>query len=78
MNMKLVLVRRKSKDRGMHGFIHSASRISGWYNPNFTRDLEGETQELSDRLPNTEFVIVGDMNSRIGRTQTCHTYMGLL
>jgi hypothetical protein len=48
------------------GFVYNAPQTSQCYNPNFIRELEEEIKELSDRFLNTEFVTVGDMNSKAG------------
>jgi hypothetical protein len=61
--------KRNSKVKICIGFIYSAPQASPWYNPNFTRELDEEMKELSDQFLNTEFMIVGDTNSRIGIMQ---------
>jgi hypothetical protein len=35
-------------------------------NPNFTRELEKEINGLRDKYQKTEFLLMGDMNCRIG------------
>jgi hypothetical protein len=62
----VVSKKRNSKVEICIGFVYNAPQASRWYNPNFTRELDEEMKELSDQFLNTEFVIVGDMNSRIG------------
>jgi hypothetical protein len=62
------------------GFIYNAPLNSHWYNPNFTRNnaplnscwynpnfttkLEREINGLRDVHPESEFLLLGDMNSR--------------
>jgi hypothetical protein len=58
--------KRYSKVEICIGFVYNAPQSSRWYNPNFTRELEEDVKELSERFLNAEFVIVGDMNSRQG------------
>jgi hypothetical protein len=43
--------------------------LQKWCNPNFTRDLEEEIGELREQFLNAEFIIMCDMNSRIGMMQ---------
>jgi hypothetical protein len=64
-----VIKKRNSKVEICIGFVCNAPQSSRWYNPNFTRELEEDMKELSDRFLNAEFVIVGDMNSRVGIMQ---------
>jgi hypothetical protein len=51
------------------GFVYNAPQSSKWCNPNFTRDLEEEIGRFREQFPNTEFIIMGDVNSRIGTMQ---------
>jgi exonuclease III len=51
------------------GFIYNAPLNSCWYNPNFTRELEGEINGLRDAYPESEFLLLGDMNSRVRTLQ---------
>jgi hypothetical protein len=64
-----VSTKRNSKVEIYIGFIYNAPQSSQWYNPNFTRELEEEMKELSDRFLNTEFAIVEDINSQVGIMQ---------
>jgi hypothetical protein len=49
-------------------FIYKAPQNSWWYNPNITKELEGDNN-LRDSYPNSEFLIMGDWNSRTGTKQ---------
>jgi hypothetical protein len=51
------------------GFIYNAPSNSHCYNPNFTGELEKEINRLRDKCPNTEFLLMGDLNCRIGVAQ---------
>jgi hypothetical protein len=64
-----VIKKRYSKVEICIGFVYNAPQSSWLYNPNFTRELEEDMKELSDRFLNAEFVIVGDTNSRVGIMQ---------
>jgi hypothetical protein len=55
----------KSKVEICIGFVYNASQTSRWHNPNFTRELDEEVKELSERYLNTDFFIVGDMNCQV-------------
>jgi hypothetical protein len=73
-NMEEIVWVGVSKNRNIKteiciGFIYNAPQTSRWFYHNFTRELEEEMKELSDQFFNTEFVIVGDMNSRVGIRQ---------
>jgi hypothetical protein len=61
--------KRNSKAEICIGFVYNAPQSSRWHNSKFTRELEEDMKELSDRFLNAEFVIVGDMNSRVGIMQ---------
>ncbi len=47
-------------------FVHNARQISRWYNPNFTSELEENMKSLCDQFAETEILVVGFMNSRVG------------
>jgi hypothetical protein len=49
--------------------FYKAPQNSRQYNPNFTKELERDINNLSDSYPNSEFLIMGDWNSRIGTKQ---------
>jgi hypothetical protein len=51
------------------GFVYNALQTFQWYNPIYARELEEQIKELRDQFPNTESVVVGDLNSRVGITQ---------
>jgi hypothetical protein len=51
------------------GFIYNASPNLRLYNPYFTKELEKEINGLRDKYPKTEFLLMGDMNCRIGLLQ---------
>jgi hypothetical protein len=61
------------------GFIYNAPPNSRWYNPNFTTELEREINGLRDKYLQTEFLLMGDMNCRIGMLQVDlpHSWDGL-
>jgi hypothetical protein len=46
------------------GFVYNAPQSSKWCNPNFMRDLEEEIGGLREQFPNTEFIIMSDMNEQ--------------
>jgi exonuclease III len=50
-------------------FIYNSPQNSRWYNPSFSKELEGDINNLKDSYPNSEFLIMGDWNSRIGTKQ---------
>jgi hypothetical protein len=55
LNMKMILwvgvsKKRNSKVEICIDFVYNAPQSSRWYNPNFTRELEEELKELSDRF----------------------------
>jgi hypothetical protein len=54
-------------------FIYKAPQNSRWNNPSFTKELEGDINNLRDSYQNSEFLIMCDWNSRIGNLWTCHT-----
>jgi hypothetical protein len=61
-------------EKGLHfemctDFVHNSPPNSRWYNPNFTRELERETNELRGLHPNLEFLLLRDMNSLVGTLQ---------
>jgi hypothetical protein len=51
------------------GFIYNAPPNSRWYNPNFIGELEKEINGLRDEYPKTEFLLMGDLNCRVGGAQ---------
>jgi hypothetical protein len=71
--MKVIWIGVKSKaSPGIKvciGFTYKAPQNSRWYNPNFTKELEGDINNLRDSYPNSEFLIMGDWNSRIETKQ---------
>jgi hypothetical protein len=73
-DMKEILWLNIREDYSLHleicvGFIYNAPPNSRWYNPNFTRELEKEINGLRYKYPKTEFLLVGDINYRIGMLQ---------
>jgi hypothetical protein len=73
-NMKENIWLKTREDYSWHqeiciGFIYNAPSNSRWYNPNFTGELEKEINRLRDKYPNTEFLLMGDLNCRIGVAQ---------
>jgi hypothetical protein len=72
--MKEILWLNIREDYSLHleicvGFIYNAPPNSRWYNPNFTGELEKEINGLRDKYLQTEFLLMGDMNCRIGMLQ---------
>ena len=51
------------------GFLYCSPTNSKWFNVNFIRDLNEEMNMLRDTYSNTETLIMGDVNCRIGEEQ---------
>jgi hypothetical protein len=83
-DMKEILWLNIREDWSLHleiciGFIYNVPPNSRCYNPNFIRELEKEINGLRDKYPKTEFLLMGDMNCRIGMLQVGlpHSWDGL-
>jgi hypothetical protein len=70
-DMKEILWLKTREECSLHmeiciGFIYNAPPNSRWYIPNFMGELEKEINGLRDKYPKTEFLLMGDLNCRIG------------